>query len=333
MAARTPRSPQGAPADLFAVWQADHGANIADGLSLRCLSVMGSVSRQFNSVQPTVLFRAARRCKAAGAAKKAILSAMKGSGRDDMHFLGEDVASWAELARDAGEGAYFCESLEDHLRITTLPAPEGSGRWGIGAAAGGGLVSRFDAADELCVRSVKATFSFRDSLSAISHDYHEIPYDRPHFGFACFDLGGICGWWVATEREEELVPEVNFVPRYVLTCQAENTLTHWRDEILTTVEPDTWYTIQLDFDWGRDAFLDDATNISVLLSVKNEDGSLMHQERREMACKPMTEIKLYNSTAAVSCYKSIDVGYSKRTGGDRVFFDKTRPPGPIVDKR
>ena len=121
-----------------------------------------------------------RSCEAAGAAKKAILSAMKGSGRDDLHFLGDNIASWAELARDAGEGTYFCESLEDHLRITTLPAPEGSGRWGIGAAAGGGLVSRFDAADELCVRSVKATFSFRDSLSAISHDYHEIPYDRPH---------------------------------------------------------------------------------------------------------------------------------------------------------
>ena len=75
---------------------------------------------------------------------------MKGSGRDDLHFLGDNIASWAELARDAGEGTYFCESLEDHLRITTLPAPEGSGRWGIGAAAGGGLVSRFDAADELC---------------------------------------------------------------------------------------------------------------------------------------------------------------------------------------
>ena len=329
MAARTPRSPQGALTDLFAVWQADHGANIADGLSLRRLSVMGSVSRQFNNVQPMVVFRAARRCKAAGAAKKAILSAMKGSGRDDLHFLGDNIASWAELARDAGEGTYFCESLEDHLRITTLPAPEGSGRWGIGAAAGGGLVSRFDAADELCVRSVKATFSFRDSLSAISHNYHEV--DRPHFGFACIDLDGICGWWVTSECEEDLEEEVSYVPRYVLTCVGENTHMHWQDERLTTVEPDTWYTIQLDFNWGRDTFLDDA--ISVLVSVKNEDGSLMHQERREMACKPMTEIKLYNSTAAVSCYKSIDVGYSKRTGGDREFFDETRSPGPIVDMR
>ena len=76
---------------------------------------MGSVSRQFNNVQPMVLFRAARRCKAAGAAKKAILSAMKGSGRDDLHFLGDNIASWAELARDdrAGDALARAEDAAD----------------------------------------------------------------------------------------------------------------------------------------------------------------------------------------------------------------------------
>ena len=173
---------------------------------------------------------------------------------------------------------------------------------------GGGLVKRFNDSDGLlCVRRVRYRFRFSDSTPRT----HNADFQDVAFAYCCMD---------SDPQNEFARTDGVFVSRtdtrYVLKCF--NFERNDDDEILETVvmrvQPDTWYDVEISFDWHKD----DASWARVTCKNEARGGCSMDFPCRR---RPLRTVKMYNYSAGVTCYSAIEVCYSLHTSRDAPFAD------------
>ena len=270
-------APKGPPPRLIDLWRSDPSETIAAFLPLKAIATM-AVSRRFRDRHPTILFSVARRHGALAAGTGALLDAVVATGRDWSRFSSDSANdAWDTLSPALSEGRFTCTTNTSggnrHIQIGTTVA----------TGHGGGLVRMFDSADRLCLRRVKYRFSFSDP-GAGSH------------GFAYFCLNDDGGLFVS----------LTSTGGYELKSFVQT-----EEEQFPPVEPDTWYDVDLTYDWTT-ALGNNTLWVDVV--VKGEDEI---KYRTRCSCEPLTAITLYNFGPGVARYTAIEVNYSKQTSRDR----------------
>ena len=271
--ARRQRAPTPGPStSLLDLWRGDLSEVIAAFLPLKAIATM-PVSRRFRDRHPVILFSVARRHGALRAGTGALLDAVAATGRD-----------WSRFCSDAADDAW-CGRWDDcstntsgvnrHIQISTTAT--GHGR---------GLVRTFDVADRLCLRRVKYRFSFSDPAPDASH----AEPDAHGFAYFCFNGDGV--FVCPTETD------------YMLTwLHAED------DEECLHVEPDTWYDVEITYDWTRQG------SVYMDVVVEGANGS---KTQRNCLCgrRPLEKIELYNFSPGIARFTAIDVRYSASRPGE-----------------
>ena len=275
-----PRAPTGPPPRLIDLWRGDTSETIAAFLPLKAIATM-AVSRHFRDRHPAILFSVARRHGALAAGTSAFLDALVAKGRDWSCFSSDAADNaWTTIPASLNDNAFTCSTNTSggnrHIQISTTAF----------TGHGGGLVRTFASAERLCLRRVKYRFSFSDPAPDASH----AEPDAHGFAYFCFNGDGV--FVCPTETD------------YMLTwLHAED------DEECLHVEPDTWYDVEITYDWTRQG------SVYMDVVVEGENGSKI---QRNCLCgrRPFEKIELYNFSPGIARFTAIDVRYSASRPGE-----------------
>ena len=293
-------------------------------LDLKAIATVPAVSRRFRDQQWRTYSLIARQTGTICTTTSALLDAVRWTGRDERwsRFDGSSAEAWELLERAEIHGTFLIRSSvctpereSPRLRfpspwhcldIETGDPPNGRGEHG------GGLVTRFDSGQFLCIRRVTYSFSFEDVNEEVSHQHPgEHGFAAMTFGPAEEAFAGLLvepsGRHMDGDEEETW---------YELQWWAEDRSHECANPIMI-VWPGQIYKVEMRFDW---TVREDYGLVDV--SVKSLTGAC-HYGRRTFPFdrEKLTKINLYNFSASNAEFSSVDVRYSKRTPRDCYIHD------------
>lgn len=269
--------PQGPHTSLLDLWRGDLSEVIAAFLPLKAIATMPLLARRFRDRRPVILFSVARRHCALAAGTGALLDAVVATGREWRRFSSDavDDDGWTAQKGNAFHD-FTCSTITSggvrHIQISKMTVGHG-----------GGLARSFNPADRLCLRRVKYRFSFTDPTPDASQA------EPQFYGFAYFLINNRDGLSVSPTGAE-----------YVLKCRAAQ----YDVAKYQCVEPDTWYDVEMTYDWG--GLGDDHNSLWVDVVLKGEDGS-RNRLRHDFKRNPLSNVELYSYSPGVVRYTAIAI--------------------------